>query len=157
MKSIILLGNGGHCKSCIDVIENSDEFQIKGIITNDKDFSERFKTNNIRTSIFLDPDQEQLEIAKEINIDRVELYTGPFARAFEEKDIKTLKTYQEAISFANNINVSLNAGHDLNLSNLPTLLEYGDIKEVSIGHALIIESLELGVKETIKRYLKILK
>ena len=108
------------------------------------------KTPDIRT-------RPIITIGKEINIDRVELYTGPFARAFEEKDIKTLKPYQEASSFANNINVSLNAGHDLNLSNLPTLLEYGDIKEVSIGHALIIESLELGVKETIKRYLKILK
>ena len=132
-------------------------WDLKSNLSQIKDFSERFKNNNIRTSIFLDPDKEQLEIAKEINIDRVELYTGPFARAFEEKDSKSLKSYQEAISFANNINVALNAGHDLNLSNLPTLLEYGDIEEVSIGHALIIESLDLGVKETIKRYLKILK
>ena len=132
-------------------------WDLKSNLSQIKDFSERFKNNNIRTSIFLDPDKEQLEIAKEINIDRVELYTGPFARAFEEKDSKSLKSYQEAISFANNINVALNAGHDLNLSNLPILLEYGDIEEVSIGHALIIESLDLGVKETIKRYLKILK
>ena len=55
------------------------------------------------------------------------------------------------------IDLKLNAGHDLNLSNLATLINYGSIEEVSIGHALIVECLDLGLEETIKRYLKILK
>ena len=118
---------------------------------------EIFREKNIRTSIFLDPDIQQLEIAKSMNIDRVELYTGPFAEAFKSADIKELKKYQEAILFANDIDLSLNAGHDLSLTNLSCLLDYGKIEEVSIGHALVVESLEFGVSETVNKYLKILQ
>ena len=118
---------------------------------------EIFREKNIRTSIFLDPDIQQLEIAKSMNIDRVELYTGPFAEAFKSADKRVLKKYQEAILFANDIDLSLNAGHDLSLTNLSCLLDYGKIEEVSIGHALVVESLEFGVSETVNKYLKILQ
>ncbi len=132
-------------------------WDLKATSTELKELSDSYKNQNIRTSIFLDPIKEQLQLAKEINIDRVELYTGPFAKAFENQDAKTLEIYEEAILFANEIDLKLNAGHDLNLSNLATLISYGNIEEVSIGHALIVECLDLGLKETIKRYLKILK
>lgn len=118
---------------------------------------EIFREKNIRTSIFLDPDIQQLEIAKSMSIDRVELYTGPFAEAFKSADNKELKKYQEAILFANDIDLSLNAGHDLSLTNLSCLLDYGKIEEVSIGHAFVVESLEFGVSETVNKYLKILQ
>ena len=118
---------------------------------------EIFREKNIRTSIFLDPDIQQLEIAKSMNIDRVELYTGPFAEAFKNADNKELKKYQEAILFANDIGLGLNAGHDLSLTNLSCQLDYGEIEEVSIGHALVVESLEFGVSETINKYLKIIQ
>ena len=116
-----------------------------------------FKRGGSRRETEPIPIKEQLQLAKEINIDRVELYTGPFAKAFENEDARTLEIYEEAILFANEIDLKLNAGHDLNLSNLATLISYGNIEEVSIGHALIVECLDLGLEETIKRYLKILK
>ena len=113
------------------------------------------KINKIRSSIFLDPDKSQLDAAKEIGVDRVEIYTGPFAEAFKKDDETILNTYKDAIEYANNIGLEVNAGHDLNLENLPTLLSYGPIKEVSIGHALIIESLIYGIENTVQKYIKI--
>ena len=113
------------------------------------------KINKIRSSIFLDPDKSQLDAAKEIGVDRVEIYTGPFAEAFKKDDETILNTYKDAIEYANNIGLEVNAGHDLNLENLPTLLSYGLIKEVSIGHALITESLIYGIENTVQKYIKI--
>ena len=121
-----------------------------------KDVLTYLKQNNIRSSVFIDPDISQLDAAKDIGVDRIEIYTGPFAEAFEKNDENTLATYKEAIEYANEINIEVNAGHDLNLENLATLLSYGDIKEVSIGHALISESLIYGIENTIQKYTKII-
>ena len=122
-----------------------------------KDVLTYLKQNNIRSSVFIDPDISQLDAAKDIGVDRIEIYTGPFAEAFEKNDENTLATYKEAIEYANEINIEVNAGHDLNLENLATLLSYGDIKEVSIGHALISESLIYGIENTIQKYTKIIQ
>ena len=115
------------------------------------------KVKKIWLYIFIDPDISQLDAAKDIGVDRIEIYTGPFAEAFEKNDENTLATYKEAIEYANEINIEVNAGHDLNLENLATLLSYGDIKEVSIGHALISESLIYGIENTIQKYTKIIQ
>ena len=120
-----------------------------------KDVLTYLKQNNIRSSVFIDPDISQLDAAKDIGVDRIEIYTGPFAEAFKKNDENTLSTYRKAIEYANEINLEVNAGHDLNLENLATLLSYGDIKEVSIGHALISESLIYGIENTIQKYTKI--
>ena len=120
-----------------------------------KDVLSYLKQNNIRSSVFIDPDISQLDAAKDIGVDRIEIYTGPFAEAFKKNDENTLATYRETIVYANEINLEVNAGHDLNLENLATLLSYGDIKEVSIGHALISESLIYGIENTIQKYIKI--
>ena len=122
-----------------------------------KDVLTYLKQNNIRSSVFIDPDISQLDAAKDIGVDRIEIYTCPFAEAFEKNDENTLATYKEAIEYANEINIEVNAGHDLNLENLATLLSYGDIKEVSIGHALISESLIYGIENTIQKYTKIIQ
>ena len=122
-----------------------------------KDVLTYLKQNNIRSSVFIDPDISQLDAAKDIGVDRIEIYTGPCAEAFEKNDENTLATYREAIEYANEINIEVNAGHDLNLENLATLLSYGDIKEVSIGHALISESLIYGIENTIQKYTKIIQ
>ena len=122
-----------------------------------KDVLSYLKQNNIRSSVFIDPDISQLDAAKDIGVDRIEIYTGPFAEAFKKNDENTLATYREAIVYANEINLEVNAGHDLNLENLATLLSYGDIKEVSIGHALISESLIYGIENTIQKYTKIIQ
>ena len=128
---------------------HSEQDKLKAVL-------EYLRTNNIRSSIFLDPDKSQLDAAKDIGVDRVEIYTGPFAEAFKKEDEKTLTTYESAIQYANEISLELNAGHDLNLENIATLLSYGDIKEVSIGHALISESLIYGIENTIQKYIKII-
>ena len=120
-----------------------------------KDVLTYLKQNNIRSSVFIDPDISQLDAAKDIGVDRIEIYTGPYAEAFKKNDENTLSTYRKAIEYANEINLEVNAGHDLNLENLATLLSYGDIKEVSIGHALISESLIYGIENTIQKYTKI--
>ncbi len=115
----------------------------------------KLKSLNIRSSIFIDADKSQLDAAKDIGVDRVELYTGPYAEAFLKNDERILSLYEEVIAYGNEIDLDLNAGHDLNLDNLSTLLTYGEIKEVSIGHALIIESLKHGIENTIEKYIKI--
>ena len=119
------------------------------------DVLDYLKINKIRSSIFLDPDKSQLDAAKDIGVDRVEIYTGPFAEAFKKNDENILNTYKDAIEYANNIGLEVNAGHDLNLENLPALLSYGYIEEVSIGHALITESLIYGIENTVQKYIKI--
>ena len=129
---------------------HSEQNKLKDVLT-------YLKQNNIRSSVFIDPDISQLDAAKDIGVDRIEIYTGPFAEAFEKNDENTLATYREAIEYANDINIEVNAGHDLNLKNLATLLSYGDIKEVSIGHALISESLVHGIENTIQKYTKIIQ
>lgn len=129
---------------------HSEQNKLKDVLT-------YLKQNNIRSSVFIDPDISQLDAAKDIGVDRIEIYTGLFAEAFEKNDENTLATYREAIEYANDINIEVNAGHDLNLKNLATLLSYGDIKEVSIGHALISESLIHGIENTIQKYTKIIQ
>ena len=118
---------------------------------------ELLKKNNIRSSIFIDPDKSQLDAAKDIGVDRVEIYTGPFAEAYKKNDENMLNIYKEAVEYGNDIELELNAGHDLNLENLSTLLSYGDIKEISIGHALITESLIYGIENTIQNYIKLIQ
>ena len=113
------------------------------------------RQSKIRSSIFVDPDKSQLDAAKDIGVDRVELYTGPFAEAFIKNDEKTLSTYQEAISYANDISLELNAGHDLNLENINFFVDkLPFLDEVSIGHAIVCESLYLGIENVINMYLQ---
>ncbi len=119
---------------------------------------EKFKDAGIRTSIFVDPDPEQIKLAARTGADRVELYTKPYADEYPQNPEKAVAPYVEASQAAHNCGLGVNAGHDLNLDNLAYLkqkLPY--LNEVSIGHALISDALYLGLKETIKRYKDCLK
>lgn len=114
-----------------------------------------FKSNGIRTSIFVDPIEKMVEGAKETGTDRIELYTEAFAKGFEKGDTSAIKPYVDAALVANDLDLGINAGHDLSLENvqffknsIPGLLE------VSIGHALIAEALYLGFETTITQYLE---
>lgn len=111
-----------------------------------------------RVSLFMDPDPRQIELAATIGADRIELYTGPYAEAHQQR-LESLPNwlarYQEAATCAVDSGLGVNAGHDLNLSNLPRFLQCGDILEVSIGHALTVDALTMGMSEAIKRYKKI--
>ena len=119
----------------------------------------QLKDLGIRVSLFMDPDAEGIKIAKEVGADRIELYTEPYATAFRMKDKleQTLEQFAAAARFANQIGLGLNAGHDLNLKNLGKFCSnVPGILEVSIGHALIADAIEMGLENTVKEYLKVL-
>ena len=121
---------------------------------------EKLKSLGIRVSLFVDPDVATIEKAKELGADRVELYTEPYARAFSENNslVETINSYATAAKAALAAGLEINAGHDLNLHNLARFLsEVGGISEVSIGHALIADAIEMGLFNSVKEYCKILK
>ena len=118
-----------------------------------KEIISEFKNNKIRTSIFIDPSIEMIEYAKKTGADRVELYTENYASGFSENKHSAVKKYVFAAKFANDLNLGLNAGHDLNIKNLKFFNQsIPNLLEVSIGHALISESLYYGLERTIKMY-----
>jgi len=115
------------------------------------------KDLGIRVSLFMDTDIEQIERAKELNVDRIELYTEPYARAFSKGEVeKVFPKYVYAAKKAQEIGLGVNAGHDLNLHNLRKFCTIPGIQEVSIGHALISDALEIGLFNAVKEYLKVL-
>lgn len=116
---------------------------------------ETLHASGCRVSLFIDPIAEMMSIARELGADRVELYTEPYAAAASSGNAAaSLETYAAAGRAAREQGLGVNAGHDLNLSNLRAFLQSGSgVDEVSIGHALIADALELGLPETVRRYL----
>ena len=111
----------------------------------------------IRVSLFMDPDPEQISLAGELGAERIELYTEPYATAHREGNVdESWNIYAEAAKIAREVGLDLNAGHDLNLDNLAKFCEIPGILEVSIGHALTADALEMGMPEAVRRYLAIL-
>lgn len=113
------------------------------------------KSLGIRVSLFMDPDIEQIALAKQIGADRIELYTGPYAHASNLKE--AFIPYQQAAEFALEQGLGINAGHDLSLDNLGVFSKLPGLLEVSIGHALTIDSLKYGLENTLQRYLQLLR
>ena len=117
-----------------------------------------FKSNNIRTSIFIDPNQVLIEKAKETGADRIELYTESFAANYAVNKEKAIAEFTKAALVANELALGINAGHDLSLENLQFFQKnIPNLLEVSIGHALISDALYLGIENTIQLYLRCLK
>ena len=117
-----------------------------------------FKNNGIRTSIFLDPDLRQVEAAKATGTDRIELYTENFAQHYALENFEAVKPYTDCASLAHDFGLGVNAGHDLSLDNIKFFKQnVPNMLEVSIGHALISESLYLGIENVINMYLNRLK
>lgn len=117
-----------------------------------------FKGEDIRVSIFVDPDEEMVEAAAETGTDRIELYTEAYASEYGYNKEAAIKPYFQAARKAREVGLGLNAGHDLDLNNLQFFNQnIPELLEVSIGHALIADALYLGLEETIKRYLAALK
>ena len=115
------------------------------------------KMHGIRVSVFMDVDSDEFALAKQIGVDRVELYTEPYAERFHESDIAdVLARFKSAAERAQALGLGVNAGHDLNLENLGAFLSIPNILEVSIGHALVVESLELGLETVIHRYVELI-
>jgi pyridoxine 5-phosphate synthase len=102
----------------------------------------------------MDPDPEQIRLAKAIGADRIELYTGPYAAAFEtgNKLDEVFKTFYRAAELAAELELGLNAGHDLNLHNLPRFATIPQLLEVSIGHAMTVDAIAMGLGNAVKAY-----
>ena len=117
------------------------------------------KALGVRVSLFMDPLPEQMAAARALGADRVELYTEPYAAAWggPEQDAQ-LSRYVQTAQAATAVGLGLNAGHDLNQNNLPAFVQaIPQLQEVSIGHALIADALELGYAATVAAYLKALE
>ncbi|MCQ2113147.1 MAG: pyridoxine 5'-phosphate synthase [Bacteroidaceae bacterium] len=116
------------------------------------ELSTEFRSNGIRTSIFVDANPEMVEYAAKAGADRVELYTEPYASAFANPE-EAVRPFVEAAMAARKCGLGLNAGHDLSLVNLHYLIQSIPwVDEVSIGHALICDALYLGLEETVRQY-----
>ena len=118
----------------------------------------KFQNNNIRVSLFINPSIKTLENLKIISTNRVELYTYNYAHNYSKNKLDAIKPYVEVSSYLKKTfpKIELNAGHDLNLKNLEYFLNsIENIKEVSIGHALICDTFDFGLENTIKKYLEI--
>lgn len=119
-----------------------------------KEVIDEFKRNNIRTSIFIDTDAKLIEAAAKTGADRVELYTEEFATQYAKGNKKAVIPYTESALLAHKIGLGINAGHDLSLDNILFFAkEVPFLDEVSIGHALIAESLYFGLENVINQYL----
>lgn len=121
-----------------------------------KSIIDQLKTDEVRVSLFMDPDDGQIELAARLGTDRIEYYTGPYADSFPNHE-KVLAPFVSNAAHASALGLGINAGHDLNLDNLAVFCqEVPNVAEVSIGHAIVTDALWLGLSETIKRYRAIL-
>ncbi len=120
-----------------------------------KEIIKTFQDAGIRTSIFVDTDLKNMEGAEETGTNRIELYTEPYASNFKEGKEKAIEPFIKSALLAGKLGLEINAGHDLNLDNLKYFKNnIPDLKEVSIGHALISDALYFGLENTIKMYLE---
>jgi pyridoxine 5-phosphate synthase len=117
------------------------------------------RNDGIRVSLFVDPQEASIRWAAEMGADRVELYTEPFARAFERGETPARESfagYTRAAEFAHSLGLGVNAGHDLDLDNLVLFRRLPYLDEVSIGHALISHALFVGLAQSVREYLAVL-
>jgi pyridoxine 5-phosphate synthase len=117
------------------------------------------KANGIRVSLFVDPDPAAVRLAASLGADRVELYTGPFARAFErgvDEGRRSFAIYADAAVLAHSLGLGVNAGHDLDHDNLVLFRDLPHLDEVSIGHALMSRALFVGLDAVLREYLAVL-
>jgi pyridoxine 5-phosphate synthase len=120
-----------------------------------KDVIAELHSYGARVSVFLNPEVEMVEYAKQTGTDRIELYTEPYASNFSIDKEKAIADYVVAAKHASELGLGINAGHDLDLNNLKYLVtQIPEIEEVSIGHALICDALYLGLENTIQIYLR---
>ena len=117
------------------------------------DLIQQLKVLGVRSSVFVDTSFVNIEYAAKVGVDRIELYTGPYAENFEKNPAKAIEEYILAANLAHELGIEVNAGHDLSLDNLRYFKEsIPFLAEVSIGHALISDALYFGLENTIQRY-----
>lgn len=159
-------------KSFIDLVKDVKPAQVTlvpdppGVLTSNsgwdtishrqllKDAIKDFKSQGIRTSIFVGTELVFIEGAKSVGADRIELYTEPYAESYLKDKKQAIHSFIKAGELANNLGLALNAGHDLNLNNLEYFAKnIPSLEEVSIGHALISDALYYGLENTVQMYL----
>jgi len=126
--------------------------QMAGVVKSLRD-------EGVRVSLFVDPEEDAIRWAAEVEADRVELYTEPFARAYERGQKaaeESYAIYAHAATLANSFGLGINAGHDLDLDNLQMFRRLPHLDEVSIGHALISHALFVGLERSVREYLDVL-
>ena len=117
------------------------------------------RAHGVRVSLFVDPEEAPIRWAAEMGADRIELYTEPFARAFERGDAHARESfagYSRAADLAHSLGLGVNAGHDLDLENLVQFRRLPHLDEVSIGHALISHAVFVGLARSVREYLDVL-
>ena len=117
------------------------------------------RASNIRVSLFVDAEDAPIRWAADLGADRVELYTEPFAQAFERDEAearRSFEIYAQAAVLAHSLGLGVNAGHDLDLDNLVMFRALPHLEEVSIGHALVSRALFVGLHESVREYLDVL-
>jgi pyridoxine 5-phosphate synthase len=120
---------------------------------------EELRSAGIRVSLFVDAEEAPIRWAADLKADRIELYTEPFARAFERGELDarhSLAGYAQAAELAHALGLGVNAGHDLDLENLVLFRELPHLDEVSIGHAIVSRALFVGLSRTVREYLDVL-
>jgi pyridoxine 5-phosphate synthase len=119
----------------------------------------KLKQSGARVSLFMDPDPAPMALASSVGADRIELYTGPYAEAFAKGDASILlRRYAQAAEAAKAAGLGVNAGHDLNLDNLPAFCQaLPQLAEVSIGHAITADALRIGFPAAVEAYLRAIK
>ena len=116
-------------------------------------------SDRVRVSLFVDPQDAPIRWAADMGADRVELYTEPFARAFERGESQareSFATYARAAELAESFGLGVNAGHDLDLGNLTIFRDLPFLDEVSIGHAIVSRALFVGLSTVVREYLQVL-
>lgn len=122
------------------------------------EMADEFRSHGIRTSIFVDPVEKQIEGAKATGVDRIELYTESYAKQYRENRQNAVDPFVTCAKLANEIGLGVNAGHDLSLENIAFFrAEIPNLLEVSIGHALVSESIYYGLEKVIASYLEKLR
>lgn len=141
-----------------DALTSDEGWEIEKNFDFLSDVIREIKQNGARVSVFVDVNPYQIEWAAKAGTDRVELYTGPYAKAYEKNPGEALMAFKDMNSAIKNTGIGLNAGHDLNLNNLTALKKaLPDLVEVSIGHAIIADALYYGIENAIGMYKKVLR
>jgi len=117
----------------------------------------RLKSLGIRVSLFVEPSLSCIKLASELGASRIELFTGPYAAAYGTNELENIfEQYVISAKFAHELGLGVNAGHDLNLNNILKFSSIPELQEVSIGHALIVDAIRIGLGETVRCYKSIL-
>ncbi|MGL6160796.1 pyridoxine 5'-phosphate synthase [Microbulbifer sp.] len=142
-----------------DQLTSDHGFDLKRDGARLKPIIAELKAAKVRVSLFMDPDLEQITLAGEVGADRIELYTGPYAEAVARQsgDIDAIfAAHSAAAEHARQSGLGVNAGHDLNLINLPRYRTLPGLQEVSIGHALTVDAISMGLDNAVTAYLNCL-